>query len=108
MRELALQGPGDIVMTGALTPEELDAVFRAADAFVYPSLYEGFGLPVLEAMARGVPTVASSTPRSASTPARSGRSPRRSSRSLATSRSPSASRAGVGRDPNGSRGTRRL
>jgi glycosyltransferase involved in cell wall biosynthesis len=61
MRELALQGPGDIVMTGALSPEELDAVFRAADVFVYPSLYEGFGLPVLEAMARGVPTVASST-----------------------------------------------
>jgi glycosyltransferase involved in cell wall biosynthesis len=61
MRELALQGPGDIAMTGALTPEELDAVFRAADAFVYPSLYEGFGLPVLEAMARGVPTIASST-----------------------------------------------
>jgi glycosyltransferase involved in cell wall biosynthesis len=48
-------------MTGALTPEELDAVYRAADVFVYPSLYEGFGLPVLEAMARGVPTVASST-----------------------------------------------
>lgn len=61
MRELALQGPGEIAMTGALTPEELDAVYRAADVFVYPSLYEGFGLPVLEAMARGVPTVASST-----------------------------------------------
>jgi glycosyltransferase involved in cell wall biosynthesis len=61
MRELALEGPGEIVMTGALTPEELDAVYRAADAFVYPSLYEGFGLPVVEAMARGVPTVASAT-----------------------------------------------
>jgi glycosyltransferase involved in cell wall biosynthesis len=61
MRELALQGPGEIVMTGALTPDELDAVFRTADVFVYPSLYEGFGLPVVEAMARGVPTVASST-----------------------------------------------
>jgi glycosyltransferase involved in cell wall biosynthesis len=61
MRELALEGPGEIVMTGALTPEELDAVYRAADAFVYPSLYEGFGLPVVEAMARGVPTVASDT-----------------------------------------------
>jgi glycosyltransferase involved in cell wall biosynthesis len=61
MRELALSGPGEIAMTGALLPDELDAVFRAADAFVYPSLYEGFGLPVLEAMARGVPTIASST-----------------------------------------------
>jgi glycosyltransferase involved in cell wall biosynthesis len=61
MRELALPGPGEIAMTGALAPEELDAVYRAADLFVYPSLYEGFGLPVVEAMARGVPTVASST-----------------------------------------------
>jgi glycosyltransferase involved in cell wall biosynthesis len=61
MRELSLEGPGDIVMTGSLAPEELDAVYRAADVFAYPSLYEGFGLPVLEAMARGIPTVASST-----------------------------------------------
>jgi glycosyltransferase involved in cell wall biosynthesis len=61
MRELALQGPGEIVMTGPLTGEELDAVYRAADVFAYPSLYEGFGLPVVEAMARGVPTVASTT-----------------------------------------------
>lgn len=59
MREIALQGPGDVVMTGALTTEELDALYRRADAFVYPSLYEGFGLPVLEALSRGVPTVAS-------------------------------------------------
>lgn len=61
MRELALEGPGEIVMTGSLTAEELDAVYRAADVFAYPSLYEGFGLPILEAMARGIPTVASST-----------------------------------------------
>jgi glycosyltransferase involved in cell wall biosynthesis len=60
MRELALRGPGEIVMTGALSADDLDAVYRAADAFVYPSLYEGFGLPVLEAMARGVPTIVSS------------------------------------------------
>ena len=61
MRELALEGPGEIVMTGALAPDDLDAVYRAADAFVYPSVYEGFGLPVLEAMTRGVPVVASNT-----------------------------------------------
>jgi glycosyltransferase involved in cell wall biosynthesis len=61
MRELALHGPGEIVMTGSLSQDELDAVYRAADVFVYPSLYEGFGLPVVEAMARGIPTVASTT-----------------------------------------------
>ena len=61
MRELALRGPGEIVMTGSLSDDELDAVYRAADVFAYPSLYEGFGLPVVEAMARGVPTVASTT-----------------------------------------------
>jgi len=61
MRELALRGPGEIVMTGRITDDELDAIYRAADAFVYPSLFEGFGLPVLEAMARGVPTITSTT-----------------------------------------------
>jgi glycosyltransferase involved in cell wall biosynthesis len=61
MRELALEGPGEIVMTGALEAGDLDAVFRAADAFVYPSLYEGFGLPVLEAMTRGIPAIVSNT-----------------------------------------------
>lgn len=38
--------------------EELPAVYQAADLFVFPSLYEGFGLPVLEAMTAGVPVVA--------------------------------------------------
>jgi glycosyltransferase involved in cell wall biosynthesis len=61
MREIALPGPGEVVLTGPLPAEDLDALFRGAAAFVYPSLYEGFGLPVLEAMARGAPTVASNT-----------------------------------------------
>ncbi len=60
-REIALPGPGEIVLTGALPASDLDALYRRAAAFVYPSLYEGFGLPVLEAMARGVPTIASGT-----------------------------------------------
>ena len=35
---------------------ELEGLYRLAHAFVYPSLHEGFGMPVLEAMRRGVPT----------------------------------------------------
>lgn len=61
MREIALPGPGEVVLTGLLAEDDLDAVYRGADVFVYPSLYEGFGLPVVEAMVRGVPTVASDT-----------------------------------------------
>jgi glycosyltransferase involved in cell wall biosynthesis len=59
LQELAVDAPGTVVRTSLLSEEELDAVFRGADAFVYPSVYEGFGLPVVEAMARGVPTVVS-------------------------------------------------
>jgi glycosyltransferase involved in cell wall biosynthesis len=39
--------------------EDLEALYRATTAFVFPSLYEGFGLPVLEAMSRGVPVACS-------------------------------------------------
>jgi glycosyltransferase involved in cell wall biosynthesis len=58
-RETRADGPGRIERTGALSDADLDAVYRGAAMFAYPSLYEGFGLPVLEAMARGVPTIAS-------------------------------------------------
>jgi glycosyltransferase involved in cell wall biosynthesis len=59
LREIALDGPGEIILTGPVQPADLDALYRGASAFIYPSLYEGFGLPVLEAMARGVPCVVS-------------------------------------------------
>jgi len=59
--ELAAEGPGRIVRTRDLGAGDLDALYRGAAVFAYPALYEGFGLPVLEAMARGVPTVASSS-----------------------------------------------
>ena len=60
--ELARPGPGTVVRTGHVTQDDLDALYRGADAFAYPSAYEGFGLPVLEALARGVPTIASDVP----------------------------------------------
>ncbi len=49
----------DVRFPGWLSVEEVEGLWAVADAFVYPSLYEGFGLPVLEAMARGVPVACS-------------------------------------------------
>ncbi|MGZ4131274.1 MAG: glycosyltransferase family 4 protein [Actinomycetota bacterium] len=65
--ELARPGHGTVVRTGPLDPEDLDAVERGADAIAYVSLYEGFGLPVIEAFQRGIPVVASTTPAVAET-----------------------------------------
>jgi glycosyltransferase involved in cell wall biosynthesis len=49
----------DIRLCGYVPEEDLPALYRAADVFVYTSEYEGFGLPPLEAMASGTPVVAS-------------------------------------------------
>jgi glycosyltransferase involved in cell wall biosynthesis len=51
----------DIRLTGFVSDEDLAALYRGSTAFVYPSLYEGFGLPVLEAMLQGAPVVCSRT-----------------------------------------------
>lgn len=49
---------GDIVFTGYLPDAAVAALYRRCVLFAYPSLYEGFGLPVLEAMACGAPVLA--------------------------------------------------
>jgi len=61
LREVAaLRGVADDVrFLGWVSAAELDDLYAAADCFVFPSLHEGFGLPVLEAMARGVPVATS-------------------------------------------------
>jgi glycosyltransferase involved in cell wall biosynthesis len=80
-RQLAIVGPGrdqaylaslrslaanlgisqEVVFVGAVPLEETVSFYRAADAFVYPSLNETFGLPILEGMACGCPVVTSDT-----------------------------------------------
>ncbi len=52
-------GVRNIVFTGFLSDRELSALYRFARVYVFPSLYEGFGLPPLEAMTYGTPVVAS-------------------------------------------------
>lgn len=49
----------DVRLLGWVSPEELEGLYAAAAGFIFPSLYEGFGLPVLEAMVRGVPVACS-------------------------------------------------
>lgn len=52
---------GAVRMTGYASEKDLAVLYRQATAFLFPSLYEGFGLPVLEAMACGTPVICSDT-----------------------------------------------
>lgn len=49
----------DVILTGYVAAQDLPPLYRAAQVFVYPSLFEGFGLPPLEAMACGTPVITS-------------------------------------------------
>jgi glycosyltransferase involved in cell wall biosynthesis len=51
-----------IEVTGYVPPEELEKLYSRASIFAFPSLDEGFGIPVLEAMAHGVPVLTSNRP----------------------------------------------
>ncbi|MCL6430952.1 MAG: glycosyltransferase family 4 protein [Anaerolineae bacterium] len=57
LKELGLGG--EVLTPGYVPDADLPGLYGAAEVFVFPSLYEGFGLPVLEAMACGVPVVCS-------------------------------------------------
>ncbi len=54
--------PERIIVLGRVPAEQLPVLYQHATAFVFPSIEEGFGLPVLEAMAAGVPVIHSSHP----------------------------------------------
>ncbi|MDP2642793.1 MAG: glycosyltransferase family 1 protein [Candidatus Peregrinibacteria bacterium] len=59
VKELGLEN--DVIFTGLVDEEELIHLYNAANIYVFPSLYEGFGLPPLESMKCGTPVVASNT-----------------------------------------------
>jgi glycosyltransferase involved in cell wall biosynthesis len=57
----ALDIQTSVVETGVVEEQDLPGLYAGADAFLYPTLYEGFGLPVVEAMACGTPVLTSAT-----------------------------------------------
>jgi len=64
LRDIAVKAgldEDDMVLTGYVSDEELMILYSACHLFVFPSFHEGFGLPALEAMSCGVPTIGSST-----------------------------------------------
>jgi glycosyltransferase involved in cell wall biosynthesis len=63
LRQVTASAKGDtgIVFTGFVSDEDLHTLYASAKGLVFPSLYEGFGLPALEAMAHGTPVITSNT-----------------------------------------------
>jgi glycosyltransferase involved in cell wall biosynthesis len=59
-RRLGIE-PRNLLLTGFVSDHELAALYRACELFIFPSLYEGAGLPILEAMSCGAPVAASDT-----------------------------------------------
>ncbi|MFN0118611.1 MAG: glycosyltransferase family 4 protein [Elusimicrobiota bacterium] len=59
LKEYELGMPDGIIYLGQLTKDELIALYSTCMGFIFPSLYEGFGLPPLEAMACGAPVITS-------------------------------------------------
>jgi glycosyltransferase involved in cell wall biosynthesis len=57
IEELGLEK--EVIFTGHVADEDLPLIYNLAEALVYPSVYEGFGLPILEAMACGTPVITS-------------------------------------------------
>lgn len=59
MAEIPEKFKKDIILTGYVPITDMPYIYNGCDVFIYPSLYEGFGLPVLEAMSCGVPVITS-------------------------------------------------
>jgi glycosyltransferase involved in cell wall biosynthesis len=57
--EQGIKANPDVHFAGFIDEEDKEIIYKNADAFIYPSLFEGFGLPLLEAMSAGTPIIAS-------------------------------------------------
>lgn len=61
LRSIKKIDKGDVLFIGFVAKEDLPYIYSQAEVFIYPSLFEGVGLPILEAMRSGVPVVTSNT-----------------------------------------------